>query len=320
MTIYILRRVLAAIPVLFLCSVLIFALGRLLPGDAVSFIAGPNSMLTVDQVATLRRQYGLDQPIVTQYVIWLGKVLTGDFGTSFLLRMPVTDVIAARMLPTAQIAIQSLVIATILGVWVGIVSANARRPWVDRLATLLTLVGAAIPYFLIASILMIIFALHLRWLPASGYVSPQVNPIQSVKTTLMPTLVLSFALAAVLARQTRASLLEVLQQQYVTTARSKGLGEGVVLRTHAFKNAILPVLTILGFQLANLFGGAVITETIFAIPGMGRLLVDSVGARDYPVMQALVLLLSFTVIVANLLVDLVYGLMDPRIRLMRRGS
>lgn len=320
MTKYIFRRVLAAIPVLFLTSVLIFVLGRLLPGDAVSFIVGPNSALTEDQVATIRRQHGLDQPIATQYLVWLGKMLTGDLGTSFLLRMPVADVIGARMLPTAQIAIQSLLMATILGVWIGIVSASARNPWIDRLATLLTLVGAAVPYFLIASILMIIFALHLRWLPASGYVPPNVNPIQSVKTTLMPSLVLSFALAAVLARQTRASLLEVLQQQYVTTARSKGLGEGVVLRTHAFKNAILPVLTILGFQLANLFGGAVITETIFAIPGMGRLLVDSVGARDYPVMQALVLLLSFTVIVANLLVDLVYGLTDPRIRLTRRGT
>jgi peptide/nickel transport system permease protein len=300
--------------------VLIFALGRLLPGDAVSFIAGPNSTLTADQVETIRRQYGLDQPIVTQYTIWLGKMLTGDFGRSFLLRMPVIDVIKARMLPTAQIALQSLLIATIIGVWIGTVSANARRPWIDRVATLLTLFGAAVPYFLIASILMIIFALHLRWLPASGYVPPQVNLLQSVKTTLMPSLVLSFALAAVLARQTRASLLEVLQQQYVTTARSKGLGEGVVLRTHAFKNAILPVLTILGFQLANLFGGAVITESIFAIPGMGRLLVDSVGARDYPVMQALVLLLSFTVIMTNLLVDLVYGLMDPRIRLVRGGG
>jgi peptide/nickel transport system permease protein len=318
-TVYILRRVLAAIPVLFLCSVLIFALGRMLPGDAVSFIAGPNSMLTTDQVETIRRQYGLDQPIVTQYTIWLGKMLTGDLGTSFLLRMPVSDVIGSRMMPTAQIAIQSLVISTIVGVWIGIVSASARNPWIDRLTTLLTLVGAAVPYFLIASILMIIFALHLRWLPASGYIPPQVNLIQSIKTTLMPSLVLSFALAAVLARQTRASLLDVLQEQYVTTARSKGLREGVVLRTHAFKNAILPVLTILGFQLANLFGGAVITETIFAIPGMGRLLVDSVGARDYPVMQALVLLLSFTVIVANLLVDLVYGIMDPRIRLVRRG-
>jgi peptide/nickel transport system permease protein len=314
---YIVRRILAAIPVLFLGSVLIFGLGRLLPGDAVSFIAGPNSMLTEDQVATLRRQYGLDQPIINQYVIWLGKVLTGDFGRSFLFRMPVTDVIAMRMLPTAQIAVQSLVIATILGVWIGMVSANARKRWVDGLATLLTLTGAAIPYFLIASILMIVFALNLRWLPASGYVPPYEDLVASIKTTLMPSLTLSFALAAVLARQTRASLLEVLQEQYVTTARSKGLREGVVLRGHAFKNAILPVLTIMGFQLATLFGGAVITETIFAIPGMGRLLVDSVGARDYPVMQALVLLLSFTVILANLLVDLVYGLLDPRIRLAR---
>jgi peptide/nickel transport system permease protein len=224
------------------------------------------------------------------------------------------------MLPTAQIAIQTLLLATVLGVWIGMVSASARKRWIEWLTTLLTLTGAAVPYFLVASILMIIFALHLRWLPASGYVPPYADPVKSLKTTLMPSLVLSLALAAILARQTRASLLEVLQQQYITTARSKGLREGAVLRAHAFKNAFLPVLTILGFELANIFGGAVITETIFAIPGMGRLLVDSVGARDYPVMQAVVLLLTSTVILANLLVDLVYGLLDPRIRLVRRGS
>ena len=224
------------------------------------------------------------------------------------------------MLPTAQIAVQSLLLATIIGVWAGIFSAVGRNTWKDWLATLLTLAGAAVPFFLTASILMIIFALRLRWLPASGYIPLSVDPLGSLRTTLLPSLVLSLALAAVLARQTRSSLMEVLQQQYITTARAKGLREIAVLRAHALKNAFLPVLTILGFQLAYLFGGAVITETIFAIPGMGRLLVDSVGARDYAVMQALVLLVSVTVVVANLLVDLVYGFLDPRIRLVRRGN
>ena len=317
---YLLRRVLIAIPVLFLCSVLIFALGRLLPGDAVSFIAGPDSTLTTEQVATIRRQYGLDQPIIIQYAIWVGKILTGDFGRSYLFRQPVTEVVGSRMLPTAQIAIQSLVIGTFIGVWVGVISAAARNTWKDWLATLLTLTGAAIPFFLTASILMIIFALYLKWLPASGYVPLYVDPIGSLKTTMLPSFVLSFGLAATLARQVRASLIEVLQQQYIATARAKGLPEHVVLHAHALKNAFLPVLTIIGLQLANLFGGAVITETIFAIPGMGRLLVDSVAARDYPVMQALVVLTTATVVLVNLLVDLMYGLLDPRIRMVQRGA
>ncbi len=320
MTTYIIRRLLAAIPVLFLSSVLIFALGRLLPGDPLTFIAGPESTLTTDQMAAIRREYGLDEPIVTQYLIWAGKVLTGDFGTSLLFHQPVLQLIGSRLLPTTQIAIQSLLIATALGVWVGMLSATARDTWKDWLTTLLTLTGAAIPFFLTASILMIVFALNLRWLPASGYIPPYVDLVGSLRTTVLPSLVLSLALAAVLARQTRSSLLEVLGQHYITTARSKGLRDGVVIREHALKNAFLPILTILGFQLAFLFGGAVITESIFAIPGMGRLLVGSVGGRDYPVMQAIVLLVAATVIVANLLVDLLYGFLDPRIRLATRGS
>ena len=320
MTTYVLRRVLAALPVLFLSTVLIFALGRLLPGDPLSFLVGPDATLTADQVAAIRHDYGLDEPITTQYFIWVGKILKGDFGMSFLFHVPVLELIASRVLPTAQIAIQSLLIATLLGVWAGMVSATARDTWRDWLATSLTLTGAAIPFFLTAGILMIVFALDLRWLPASGYIPPYRDPIGSLRTTILPSLVLSLALAAVLARQTRASLLEVLGHNYITTARSKGLREDVVIRGHALKNAFLPILTIVGFQLAYLFGGAVITETIFAIPGMGRLFVGSVGSRDYAVMQAIVLLAATTVIVVNLVVDLLYGMLDPRIRLSSRGS
>lgn len=299
---------------------LIFGLGRLLPGDPLTFLVGPEATLSNAQMAAIRHEYGLDKPIAMQYLIWVDKILQGDFGESFVFHEPVLQVISSRMLPTIQIALQSLLIATILGLWAGMLSATARNTWKDWFATLLTLTGAAIPFFLTAGILMIAFALNLRWLPASGYVAPNVDPIGSLRTTILPSLVLSFTLAAVLARQTRASLLEVLGQHYITTARSKGLREGVVLRRHALKNAFLPILTILGFQLAYLFGGAVITETIFAIPGMGRLLVGSVGGRDYAVMQAIVLLVATTVTVVNLLVDLLYGFLDPRIRLAKRGS
>lgn len=315
MTKYIIRRILAAIPVLFLTSVLIFGLGRMLPGDPIDFIVGPEATLTVDQVAALRHEYGFDQPIVTQYVIWVRRSLSGDFGRSFLTGQQVTALIGPALVPTAQIGLQSMLIATIVGVSVGIASASAANTWKDWLATLLTLSGAATPFFLTAGILMIVLALNLRWLPAFGYVPLFVDPIASLKTTLMPSLVLSVTLAAVLARQTRASLREVLQQLYITTARSKGLRERFILRAHALPNAFLPILTILGFQLAYVVGGAVITETIFAIPGMGRLLVFSVGAREYATMQAIVLLVSVTVVTANLLVDILYAAVDPRIRL-----
>jgi peptide/nickel transport system permease protein len=265
-------------------------------------------------VATIRHEYGLDQPIATQYLIWLTKIVTGDFGRSFLYHQPVTEVIGSRVLPTVQIGLELLVIATVLGVWIGIVSASAPKTWKDSVATLLTLTGAAVPFFLTASILMIIFGLDLGWFPVSGYVPPYADPIASLRTTVLPSIVLSISVAAVIARQMRASLMEVLRQHYIMTARSKGLREAVVLRGHALKNAFLPILTILGFQLAYIFGGAVITETIFAIPGLGRLFVDSVASRDYSVMQALVLLMTVAVVLANLMVDLVYAFLDPRIR------
>jgi len=227
-------------------------------------------------------------------------------------------VIIPRMLPTAQIAIQTWILAVIIGISAGVISATAPNSWKDWIGTLGALFGAAIPFFLTASLLMFMFALQLRWLPASGYVPIYQDPLASLRSTLLPALTLCLGLAAVLTRQTRSSLIEVLQQPYVTTARAKGLRGQVVLVRHALKNAMFPVLTVMGFQLGNIFGGAVITETIFAIPGLGRLMVDSVTTRDYLVLQALVLLAGTTVVLANIVVDLLYGVLDPRVRL-RRG-
>jgi peptide/nickel transport system permease protein len=318
MTGFIVGRLLAAIPVIFVIALTVFVLGHLLPGDPITFIIGQSqSTFSPEQIAAIRHDYGLDQPIYVQFIIWLGKALTGDFGRSFQSHQPVLDVIVPRMLPTAQIAIETWILAVIIGIGVGVMSATAPNTWKDWVGTLGALFGAAIPFFLTASLLMFLFALHLRWLPASGYVPIYQDPIASLKSTLLPALTLCLGLAANLTRQTRSSLIEVLQQPYVTTARAKGLQERLVMVRHALKNSMFPVLTIMGFQLGHIFGGAVITETIFAIPGLGRLMVDSVSAREYLVLQALVLLAGTSVVLANIVVDLLYGVLDPRIRIAR---
>ncbi|MDQ3811077.1 MAG: ABC transporter permease [Chloroflexota bacterium] len=319
MTSFIIGRLLAAVPVVFVIALTVFVLSHMLPGDPILFIVGTSeSKLPPEQVAAIRAEYGLDQPVYVQFAIWLGKALGGDFGRSFQSRQPVLDIIIPRMLPTAQIAVETWLLASAIGLSVGILSATAPNSWKDWFGTLAALFGAAVPFFLTASLLMYVFALHLHWLPASGYVPIHVDPVGSLKSTLLPALTLCLGLAAVLTRQTRSSLIEVLQQPYVTTARAKGLRERVVLGRHALQNAMFPVLTIMGIQLGHIFGGAIITETIFGIPGMGRLMVDSVLGREYLVLQALVLLAGVTVVVANLVVDLLYGVLDPRIRL-RRG-
>lgn len=318
MTRYVVGRLLAAVPVIFSTALIVFFLGHLLPGDPITFIIGESqSSFSAEQIAAIRRDYGLDQPIYVQFLIWLEKAITGDLGRTFQSHQPVLSIIVPRMLPTAQIAIETWILALLLGFSVGIMSAIAPNTWKDWLGTFTALIGAAVPFFLTASILMIIFALHLRWLPASGYVPIYKDPIESLRSTLLPAIVLCLGLAAVITRQTRSSLVEVMQEPFVTTARAKGLRERLVIVRHSLKNALLPVLTIMGFQLGRVFGGAVITETIFAIPGMGRLMVESVAAREYLVMQALVLIAATTVVVANIVVDLLYGFLDPRIRISR---
>jgi peptide/nickel transport system permease protein len=312
---YIIGRLLAAIPVIFVVALTVFVLGHLLPGDPITFIVGQSqSAFTPEQLASIRHDYGLDQPIYVQFVIWLGKAVTGDFGRSFQSHQPVLDIIIPKMLPTAQIAVETWILGMLIGISVGILSATAPNSWKDWVGTLGALFGAAVPFFLTASLFLFIFALHLRWLPASGYVPIYQDPIASLKSTLLPAITLCLGLAANLTRQTRSSLIEVLQQPYVTTARAKGLGERLVILRHALQNSFFPVLTIMGIQLGHIFGGAVITETIFAIPGLGREMVDAVSAREYLILQALVLLAGVTVVLANIIVDVLYGVLDPRIR------
>jgi peptide/nickel transport system permease protein len=312
---YIVQRLLATIPVIVLTSIIVFLLMRLLPGDPVLMIVYQASAdVSSEAVQQMRRQYGLDQPLHVQYLAWAGKVLSGDLGRSIISRQSAWDTLLPRILPTAQIGLTAWVLAMLTAVPVGIVGAAGQGTWKDWLGTIGSLVGAAMPYFLTGGLLIYVVAMRWRLLPASGYVSPFADPLQSVRTTLLPALTLALWLASSITRQTRAGFIDVLEHAYIRTARAKGVGEGGVILRHAFKNAMLPVVTVLGIQLGALFSGAVITETIFAVPGVGRLMVDSILSRDYPIVQAVVLFITATVVLANLLVDLAYGVLDPRIR------
>jgi peptide/nickel transport system permease protein len=313
---YLVRRIVATIPILFVTSVFVFAVMRILPGDPVLMIAGEaQADISPEVLDRIRQEHGLDRPVYVQYAAWVRKMGTGDLGRSVRSGQPVADILRPRLLPTVQIGLMAWMLALLIGIPAGVVAAVWPNSWKDWLGTAGALAGAAMPYFLLGGVLIYVVALQLRWLPASGYVSPFVDPLRSLRLSIMPALTLGLGLAAVTTRQARSSLTEVLGQLYITTARAKGLRERRVVLGHAFKNGMLPVVTILGIQLGNLFGGAVITETIFAVPGTGRLLVEAIFARDYAIVQAVVLLISLAVVAANLAVDVVYGYLDPRIRL-----
>jgi len=316
MTGYALRRLLAIIPVIVVTSMIVFGVMRLLPGDPIVVIAGrTQAELPPEVINRLRQENDLDKPVYVQYLNWAGRIVTGDFGRSIHTGQPVAEMIGQRLLPTAQIGLMAWLLALLIGLPVALVSATSPNSWKDWIGTVGALIGAAMPYFLLGGVFIYLLALQLRWLPASGYISPLVDPNQSLKVTIMPALTIGLGLAAVTTRQARSSLVEILQQPYITTARAKGLGEFKVIVAHALKNGLLPVVTLVGIQLGDVFGGAVITETIFAVPGTGRLLVEAIFSRDYGVVQAVVLLISVVVVFANVLVDLTYGYLDPRIRL-----
>jgi peptide/nickel transport system permease protein len=312
---YALRRLLATLPVLVLTSVIVFVLMRMLPGDPVLLLIGQaQTDVPAATIAALRHEYLLDQPIVLQYLAWVAHAAIGQFGRSVQSGQDVWVLIGPRILPTAQIGLTAWLMAVVVAVPLGAVTARMPGSWQDWVGTVLALTGAAMPYFLTGGVLIYFVALRWGWLPPSGYVRPDENLLASIRSTLMPAITLALGLAAVITRQARASFSDVLQVPFIRTARAKGLSETQVMTRHAFQNAMLPVVTILGVQLGTMFSGAVVTETIFAIPGIGRLLVNSILGRDYPVVQAVVLLITLIVVVANLLVDILYGLLDPRIR------
>jgi len=309
----VLRRLLATVPVLLLVTAGVFALLHLTPGDPVDAMMAESADASTKE--SLRRELGLDRPIAEQYAAWMGRLLRGDLGRSIRNGEPVLENVSRRIRPSLQLALLAMAIALTIAFPVAIASAVRHNTGVDRLGTTFALFGICMPNFLLALLLIFVFGVTLRWLPISGYLDPLEEGWSGLRSLILPAVTLGLALAAVITRTLRSSLLEALAEDYVRTARAKGLSEWVVIRGHVLKNALIPVVTVLGLQLGTLIGGAVITEYVFALPGVGRLVVDAVFARDYPLVQGVILLIALGFIVSNLLVDLLYGYIDPRIRL-----
>jgi peptide/nickel transport system permease protein len=309
---YIIRRALAIVPVLFGISVLVFGLVHLIPGDVAQILLGTQA--TDQQLETLRRTFGLDRPLPVQYVDWLSHILRGDFGVSFRTNRPVLPDLVARFGVTLQLTLTSMVIALVVAIPLGVASAANRGKLSDGVSRVVALLGLSIPNFWLGTLLILFVSLGLHWLPPVGFVSLLDNPWQGVQTLVLPAIALGTAVAAFIMRMVRSSLLEVLRQDYIRTAYAKGLHDQSVLYTHALKNAFIPVLTVIGVQIGYLLGGAVIIESIFSLPGMGRFLLDSISNRDYSIVQGGVLFIALIFCVVNLSVDLVYAWLDPRIR------
>ncbi|HET8632192.1 MAG TPA: nickel ABC transporter permease [Thermomicrobiales bacterium] len=309
---YILRRLVAMIPVIFIVSLIVFSLIHLTPGDPAQTMLGEEA--TPKEVAALRAKLGLDQPLSVQYVKWAGAVLHGDLGRSIRSNQPVSEAIRDRLPVTVELALLAMVISLVIAIPVGVVAAMRRNSVADAASTVAALLGVSLPNFFLAILLILVLAVKLRWLPPFGYVPLLKDPAGNLERMIMPAITLGTALAAVVMRQMRSSLLEVLGQDYIRTVRAKGLGELRMVRFHALKNALIPVVTVVGLQIGGLLGGAIITETIFALPGIGRLLVDSIFQRDFPLVQGVVLFVAVAFLFSNLAVDLFYAYLDPRIR------
>ena len=301
---YVVQRVLGLVPVLFGVSLVVFSILKFIPGDPARVMAGLDA--APEDVENVRRQLGLDQPLHIQYFRFVGNALTGDFGRSIRSKRPVGEEIANTMPSTIQLAAVSMVLATVFGAVLGIIAATRQYTIWDGLTMVLALLGISVPIFWLGLMLILIFAVQLGWLPAQGRGGPE--------NFILPSLTLGAASAGIIARMIRSSMLEVLRQDYVRTARAKGLGERLVVLRHALKNAAIPAVTVIGLQFGFLLGGAVITETVFAWPGMGRLVVEAIKFRDYPVVQSGILLLALIFSLVNLIVDLLYAYLDPRIR------
>jgi peptide/nickel transport system permease protein len=306
-------RLLALVPILIGTSVLAFLLVRLVPGDPAIALLGMEA--DPRALAALRQQMALDQPLVVQYVTWLGHILAGDFGRSIQGGRPVFPLLLGALGPTALLAAAALAISLLIAIPAGIVAATRRNSGADYAASFLALCGLSLPSFWLGILLILLFSIYLPVLPASGYVSPLADPLGHLRHLVLPALTLGAALAAATMRMTRATMLEVMRADYIRTARAKGLSRRVVVWGHALRNARMPIVTLLGIQLGQLLGGVVVTETVFSWPGIGKLTVDAIFARDYPVVQGAVLLTATLFVLINLLTDLVYIWLDPRVRL-----
>jgi len=312
MTSYILRRILATVPVMAIVAFFVFSLLYIAPGDPAAVIAGDQA--SPADVERIRQSLGLDRPFLVQFGSWLWHILHGDLGTSIFTNLPVSSLIAQRIEPTLSLMAITLVLTIVLAVPLGVVAAWKAGSWVDRTIMTFAVFGFSLPVFVVGYVLAYVFALEFEWLPVQGYTPLSQGIWPWLENLILPAVALGCVYIALIARITRASMLEVLQQDYIRTARAKGMGQRSVLFIHALKNAAVPIVTVIGLGIALLIGGAVVTESVFAIPGLGRLTVDAILRRDYPVIQGIVLLFSFLYVLINLLVDVTYTLVDPRIR------
>jgi peptide/nickel transport system permease protein len=312
MTAYILRRLLATIPVMVVVAIFVFFLLRLAPGDPAAIIAGEDA--TAAQIAAVRGKLGLDRPVFEQFVVWLGAMLHGDFGTSIFSNLPVSRLIAQRVEPTLSLMLSTLFVAVALAIPLGVLAAWKARGLIDRIVMSFAVLGFAMPVFLVGYVLIYVFAVKLGWLPVQGYAPIREGLWPWAESLILPSFALGITYMALIARITRASMLEVLAQDYIRTATSKGLTTERVLLLHALKNASVPIVTVIGIGIALLISGVVITETVFNIPGLGRLTVDAVLKRDYPIVQGLIIVFAATKVLVNLIIDISYVFLDPRIR------
>ncbi len=312
MPVYIGKRLLVAIPTLLIISIFVFSLQKLLPGDPILAMAGEERDPQV--IEFLREKYRLNDPLPVQYVSWLGGIVTGDFGISLRTNQPVLELIGQKLPVTIQLAVMAMFFAMIIGIPIGIIAAVKKNTWVDYVANIVALSGLSIPNFWLGIMLILLISVQLGWLPASGYESIFVDPVRSIQTMIMPAFVLGTALAATLMRHTRSAMVAVMNADYIRTARAKGLSPREVILSHSFRNALLPVITLLALLFGELLAGAVLTEQIFTIPGFGKLTVDAVFNRDYAVVQGIVLCTAVGFILMNLLADIAYVLLNPRLR------
>ena len=308
------RRVLTVLPVLFGVSVAVFLMIRLVPGDVVDVLLGTEGVASPQRLAELRRLFGLDRPFYAQYADWAGRMLVGDLGRSLRTGRPILPDVLARLPVTIQLTGTAMVISLLLGLPFGVISAVRRHTALDSVVRVAGLVGLSMPSFWLAAMLVLFVSLHWRILPTSGYVYPSQDLVGSFRSVLLPALALGVANMAILMRMTRSSVLEVLRQDYITTARAKGVGERWVIYRHALRNALIPVVTVAGVQVGYLLGGAIIIEQIFALPGLGTLVLNAITQRDYPLLQAAMLFIAFAFPLVNLAIDLLYTYLDPRVR------
>jgi len=309
---YVIRRLLALVPVALVVATVAFVLIHLAPGDPASVIAGPDA--SRDDVQRIERQLGLDAPLPVQLVRWYGRLVQGDLGHSIFLRKPVTEAILDRVEPTLLLTVSAIVIAIVIGVPAGVIAARYHNLMTDQILMVLALLGVSIPNFLLGLLFILFFSVWLGWFPVAGYSPLEYGWLKTVRSLVLPAFALGLVQSALIARIARSSMLDVLREQFIVAGRAKGLGERSVIYKHAFKNALIPTMTIIGISFAILISGAVVVETVFNIPGLGRLIISAVLRRDYPVIQGVVLCIAGVYMLINLAVDLSYLLVDPRVR------